>query len=183
MESINTYISMNLKRIRKSEGLTLEELAEISGVSKSMLGEIERGSTNPTILVLWKIAEGLKIPLTKIIEEEKEADHFIVRADQMKLINSDSNFNIYSMFPYYSAHNLEIHRIDLDVGSSLENRGHQSGVYEYALLIEGEVKLMFDGSEVNLSKGDSIRFNGGKPHKFANLTNKPASFINVMVYK
>ncbi len=53
MESINRNISINLKMIRKEKGLTLEDLSSISGVSKSMLGEIERGSTNPTILVLY----------------------------------------------------------------------------------------------------------------------------------
>ena len=183
MNSINTYISMNLKRLRKSAGLTLEELAGISGVSKSMLGEIERGSTNPTILVLWKIAEGLKIPLTKLIEEKKKEDNFIVRAHQMKLINSDPDFNIYSLFPFYKPHNLEIHRIDLATGSSFSNRGHQAGVYEYVLLIEGEIKLIHDGLEVILSKGDSIRFNGEKPHEFANLTDNSASFINIVIYK
>ena len=83
MEDINKNISNNLKLIRKGKGLTLEDLAGISGVSKSMLGEIERGGTNPTILVLWKIAEGLKIPLTKLIEDEIE-EPIIVRKDQLK---------------------------------------------------------------------------------------------------
>ena len=89
MEKINEKIAINLKLLRKSRKLTLEEVSKISGVSKSMLGEIERGGTNPTILVLWKIAEGLKIPLTTLIEEEK-SEYVLVKKEEKRLITEDS---------------------------------------------------------------------------------------------
>ena len=181
MEDINKNIKINLKLIRKNKGLTLEDLSGISGVSKSMLGEIERGSTNPTILVLWKIAEGLKIPLTKLIEGEKQ-DHLIVRNNQKKLINSDSDFSIYSLFPYYDSHNLEIHKIEIPPFSKFSNPGHMKGVDEYILLIEGEIKLVLGGKEVDLYHGDSIRFKGETSHEFINKSKNIAYLINVMVY-
>ncbi len=181
MEDINKNISNNLKRIRKTKRLTLEDLAGISGVSKSMLGEIERGGTNPTILVLWKIAEGLKIPLTKLIEDEKEAP-LIVRKDQLALISDDDGINIYSLFPFYDLHNLEIHKIEIDSFSKLSNPGHMDGVDEYVLLIEGNIKMVLGGEEIDLYQGDSIRFKGSLPHEFINQCEETARFINVMVY-
>ena len=181
MEDINQNISKNLKLIRKRKGLTLEDLAGISGVSKSMLGEIERGGTNPTILVLWKIAEGLKIPLTKLIEDEKE-EPLIVRTDQQQLINSDPGFNIYSLFPFYDAHRLEIHKVAIDPFSRLSNPGHMAGVEEYIILVEGSLKMVLGGDEIDLAPGDAVRFQGQRPHAFINAGKKTAVFINVMVY-
>ena len=57
-------VGRELKSIRQSRGLTLDELAEMTGVSKPMLGQIERGQSSPTINTLWKIATGLKAPLS-----------------------------------------------------------------------------------------------------------------------
>ncbi len=182
MESINKNISVNLKLIRKEKGLTLEDLSGISGVSKSMLGEIERGAANPTILVLWKITEGLKVPLTKLIEEE-EKEYLIVRNEEAKLINNDSEVNIYSLFPYFDPHNLEIHKIMIEPFSKFSNPGHMKGVDEYILLIEGEIKLNVKRFEVDLYQGDSIRFKGDAYHEFINKTEITAHLINVMVYK
>jgi transcriptional regulator with XRE-family HTH domain len=181
VEDINKNISNNLKLIRKGKGLTLEDLAGISGVSKSMLGEIERGGTNPTILVLWKIAEGLKIPLTKLIEDEIE-EPLIVRKDQLKLISNDAGFSIYSLFPFYDLHNLEIHKIEIDPFSKLSNPGHMDGVDEYIILLEGNIKMVLGGGDIDLYQGDSVRFKGNTAHEFINKCERTALFINVMVY-
>lgn len=71
MEKINTIISNNIKMIRKKRKMSLDNLSEITGVSKSMLGQIERGESNPTIAVLWKIAtEMFRLPFWWRIDEK-----------------------------------------------------------------------------------------------------------------
>ena len=69
MESFN--IGKHLKNIRQNRELSLNEAAEMTGVSKPMLGQIERGQSSPTITTLWKIATGLKVPLSSFLQEEK----------------------------------------------------------------------------------------------------------------
>ncbi|MCG8617096.1 MAG: cupin domain-containing protein [Desulfobacterales bacterium] len=162
--------------------MTLEDLSGVSGVSKSMLGEIERGGTNPTILVLWKIAEGLKIPLTKLLEEEKK-DYLVVRQNELECINNDAGFDIFTLFPYYDRHNLEVHKIEIQPGSALSNPGHVSGVDEYLFLLEGEVSIKTGDMEETLRPGDAIRFNAVSNHEIINITEEKACLLNVMVYK
>ncbi len=181
MESINRNISINLKMIRKEKRLTLEDLSSISGVSKSMLGEIERGSTNPTILVLWKIAEGLKVPLTKLFEEEKR-EYMVVRRNEKKAIDNNAEFSVYSLFPFYDSHQLEVHKIEIAPFSKLSNPGHMKGIDEYIFLLAGEIKFNLGKSEVDLYQGDAIRFNGETYHEFINSKGDIASLLNVMVY-
>lgn len=62
--NINSIIAENLKTLRTERNLSLGQLAELSGISKVMLSQIEKGDTNPTINTLWKIAKGLKVPYT-----------------------------------------------------------------------------------------------------------------------
>ncbi|SIE94010.1 transcriptional regulator [Mycobacteroides abscessus subsp. abscessus] len=60
MDNIHKNIGENLRNIRRSRGLSLDMAAEATGVSKAMLGQIERGESNPTVTTLWKIASGLQ---------------------------------------------------------------------------------------------------------------------------
>ncbi|MEI7475265.1 MAG: XRE family transcriptional regulator [bacterium] len=182
MENINKNISKNLKLIRKTKGVTLEDLSETSGVSKSMLGEIERGTTNPTILVLWKIADGLKIPLTKLLEEE-ELDYTIVKSNEAKAITNESEYNIYSIFPYHDVHKSEILKLEILPKSTLSNNGHMNGVDEYIYIVKGNIQCILDNEKINLKEGDSIRFKGKLSHKFINNEDNTALLINILNYK
>ena len=61
-------IAENIKRIRTEQGLSLGQLAELSGVSKVILSQIEKGNSNPTVNTMWKIANGLQVPGTQLFE-------------------------------------------------------------------------------------------------------------------
>ncbi|HYF81939.1 MAG TPA: XRE family transcriptional regulator [Clostridia bacterium] len=182
MENINSNISKNLKQIRKEKGLTLEDLSLVSGVSKSMLGEIERGSTNPTILVLWKIADGLKIPLTKLIKE-KELDYTIVKDRDLKVINNESEYCVYSIFPYHDLHKSEMLKLEILPHSKHSNNGHANGIDEYIYVAKGNIRFILDKEEFSLCEGDSIRFKGELPHEFINSNDGTAILINILYYR
>ena len=66
MEKLNFVISQNLKRIREDMHWSLDKLSQETGVSKSMLGQIERGESNPTVATVWKISNGLKVSGTPL---------------------------------------------------------------------------------------------------------------------
>ena len=70
-------IGQHLKSIRQSRNMTLEDVAILTGVSKPMLGQIEREQSIPTITTLWKIATGLKTPLSSFLEEQ-QAEYSVV---------------------------------------------------------------------------------------------------------
>jgi XRE family transcriptional regulator, regulator of sulfur utilization len=182
MENINDQISKNLKQIRKEKGLTLDELAEISRVSKSMLGEIERGGTNPTILILWRIVEGLKIPLTRLMSET-DIDYKLVRAAEAKMVSQTGEYSIYSVFPYYDIHKNEILRLDIAPHARLANSGHINGIAEVIFVIKGRVRLTLDIEEFALEEGDAIRFKGDLAHTIANDQDETASLINLLNYE
>ena len=65
---LGQQIGANLKQLRTERGLTLGQLSSLAGISKAMLSELEKGNANPTINTLWKIANGLKVPYTRLME-------------------------------------------------------------------------------------------------------------------
>ena len=71
MEYLNSMIGKKLKEIRVMKGLSLEDVAKLTGVSKAMLGQIERSVSNPTVSTLWKIATGLKVSFSFFIEDQR----------------------------------------------------------------------------------------------------------------
>jgi XRE family transcriptional regulator, regulator of sulfur utilization len=181
MCNISKNISKNLKGFRKSRQLTLEELAEKSGVSKSMLGEIERGRTNPTITVLWKITQALKMPLTTLIGNQNEP-YVLVRKNDRAPLNLEPDHTISSIFPFYEPHRMEVLHIDLTPKSKLNNEGHIKGVEEYIFVLDGSVNIAVHDEEVTLHSGDSMRFAADSSHTIDNITEHHAKLLNIIHY-
>ena len=67
---LNRAVAGNIRRIRKSKKLSMEQTAALSGVSRSMLGQIERGEANPSVAILGKIAQALKVPAEVLLEND-----------------------------------------------------------------------------------------------------------------
>lgn len=182
MDTINNQISKNLKQLRREKGLTLDDLAEISDVSKSMLSEIERGGTNPTILVLWKIAEGMKIPLTRLMTLP-EPDYSVVHAADKSTFVESPEHMIQTIFPYHDKTHTETLTLTIKPNGRLGNRGHLNGVEEMIILTRGLVHLDLGGQPVDLQEGDALRFDGTQPHEFTNTTESPVEMVNIIFYK
>ena len=66
---LNRAVAENIKRIRKSKKLSMERTAAIAGVSRSMLGQIERGEANPSVAIIGKLAAALKVPAEVLLEK------------------------------------------------------------------------------------------------------------------
>ncbi len=73
MENLARFLSTTLKQLRQQRGWSLSRLAEATGVSKAMLGQIERNESSPTVATLWKIATGLNVPFSTFISPPQSA--------------------------------------------------------------------------------------------------------------
>ena len=89
---VTTVVSANIKNIREKKKLTLDAAAEITGVSRSMLAQIEKGDVNPTISVLWKIANGYKVSFTSLVEQRSAGVRAIYQKDIAPLVEDDGRY-------------------------------------------------------------------------------------------
>jgi len=176
-----TAVSKNLAQLRKERGLTLQELATLSKVSKAMLGQIERGESNPTINVLWKIATGLCVPLNKLLYEEKGAVEFVPANSTMPLRDHDG-MRMSQSFSFDEKKHFEVFSVTMDAKCIHSSDAHARGSEEYILLIQGQLEIQVNAEFYTLQVGDSIRFASDKPHVYRNPTESTAWFQNMIYY-
>lgn len=182
MKDIKYIIGKNLKTIRKDKHLTLQQLSEITNVSKSMLGEIERGITNPTITLLWKITNGLKIPFNYLIKEEKQPVTVIYNKD-IDTISEGIGYKISSIIPYNEDKKMEIYYTEFNSASKLESEGHSKSVEEYILVMSGTLSVKLKDKIYSLSEGDAINFVADYPHAYFNMKKDTAKAYIIMYYQ
>lgn len=183
MEPILLKIGERLKEIRKSRQLTLDDVAELTGVSKPMLGQIERGQSSPTINTLWKISTGLKIPLSFFCKQQ-EAEYTIASLEKNQRITEENGgMRAYPLFPFDPVRNVEVFFIEFDAGIRHDSLPHVEGVEEYIFPIQGTLKMVIGGKEVFLKEKESIRFRADIPHAYHNISNKVCSVYNMIFYQ
>lgn len=181
MNEINVNIGNNIKQLRKSRNLTIQDLAQSSGVSKSMISEIERGIRNPSITILWDIANSLKIPLNYILKQNSSAAANIFKKENSKTINSNG-FLFQTLMNFDENKKFEIYSTEYLPNTCTDSSVHFPGVEEYALIISGTIMVCIDNTRYEVSAGDVINFIGDKPHHYCNETNAIAKAFILMFY-
>ncbi|WP_419160619.1 helix-turn-helix domain-containing protein [Rossellomorea sp. BNER] len=183
MDKFPEQIGFNIRRLRKERGLSLNNVAETTGVSKAMIGQIERGESNPTVAVLWKIANGLKVSFTSLLKNEDLPITFVHYKNVQPVLEDDGRYIVYPIFPFEPTKKLESYRVELEPDCYYENEGHQEGVEEYLTILSGKMELELDGQQFSLSEGSSLHFYGHKPHIYKNTHGEKAVCQMVIYYR
>lgn len=91
-------IGANLKQLRTERNLTLGQLSGLAGISKAMLSEMEKGMGNPTINTIWKIANGLKVPYTRLLEGSEPGPTLVRREELSPQTEGNGHYRVYCYF-------------------------------------------------------------------------------------
>ena len=180
--NITSAVSQNMKQIRERKKLTLDAAANVTGVSRSMLAQIEKGDANPTISVLWKIANGYKVSFTSLIEQAPEAAAVIKAGAMNDIIEDDGRFVNHPSFAFDEQRGFETYRIEIAPGGHLKAEPHMAGTEEYITVFSGSVEITVAQESFNLSKGDSIRFLADVSHVYENKGNDLCQLSMLLYY-
>ena len=165
-------IGENLKNIRKSMGLSLDAVSSMTGVSKTMLSQIERSESVPTLATVSKIANGLKIRFDiKYIENISP------------VVDNDGKILFYCIFPFTPATGFEIFYCVLKPGCNHVSQTHKNGRTEYVMVADGEVEVAVGDNIYQLKRGASIAFDASAEHKYINNGIEDANMYFVLSYK
>ena len=168
MEEIHLILARNLKAIREKEKFSLEKVSQLSGVSKAMIGQIERGESSPTLTTIWKIANGLKVSFTSLINDP-QPDTTVVLKENVKVLSEDNGrYRVYPCFPFHENRRFEIYSVEIEKEGELQSESHKNGTEEFITVYEGELTIRVSEGEFTLKSGDSIRFRADRPHTYHN---------------
>jgi XRE family transcriptional regulator, regulator of sulfur utilization len=181
MEELNFIIAKNLKSHRERKKLSLEKVAELTGVSKTMVGQIERGESSPTITTLWKIANGLKISFTTLIENP-QPDTRVIRKNEVHALTEDNGkYRVYPFFPFDEKRRFEVYTAELEKGGKLNASPHGVGTEEFITVFEGELTLTVNDTAHIIGAGDSIQFKADREHTYFN-SGETITRLNMVIY-
>lgn len=168
MEEIHLIIARNLKAYREDKKMSLEKVAELTGVSKTMIGQIERGESSPTITTIWKIANGLKIPFSSLINQPQPETKVIFKKEIQTLSEDNGKYLVYPYFPYEEDRRFEVYGVEIEKGGFLASDAHREGTEELLTIFQGELTVRVNHEEYTIGNGDSIRFKADRPHTYHN---------------
>ncbi|WCK54907.1 XRE family transcriptional regulator [Aneurinibacillus sp. Ricciae_BoGa-3] len=181
MENINFVIAKNLKMMRENKKLSLEKVSEMTGVSKTMLGQIERGESSPTITTVWKIAKGLKISFTSLINNPQPDTVVVSSSDIEPLIEDNGKYRLYPFFPFEEGRRFEVYAVEIDKGGYLSAEAHTEGTEEFITVFGGELTVRVNNEEYTIKEGDSIRFRADREHAYHN-SGETLTSISMLIY-
>ena len=184
MDHLYKHIASTLKSLRKEKGWSLDKAAAATGVSKAMLGQIEREESSPTIATLWKIASGFHTSFSSFIEElQTDFDEPVHRAGQTQQLHpSDEKIRVLPLFPYDNQLHFELFVIELLPGCEHLSPPHKHGVIEHVIVLEGTMELLIGNSWQRVHQGEGIRFEANQTHGYRNTTPSIARFHDIIHY-
>ncbi|WP_272700699.1 helix-turn-helix domain-containing protein [Desulfovibrio sp. Fe33] len=172
---IRSAIAGIIKKCRNDKEISLDKAALLTGVSKAMLGQIERLESAPTITTLLKIAAGLNISLASFFSSKTGSDFRQVG------IPCDPDMLVRELFPYDPATRMELFEVTLRNGHRLVSAAHRFGVVEHVVVLRGVVDLIHEGRLHRLEPGDVHKFHADVAHQYKAVTDS-AVFHNTICY-
>lgn len=184
-ESINEDLGRRVKKLRGDRGWSLEQLAAASGVSRSMLSEIERQRANPTLSVTYRIARAFGLTLQDLIESADSASTIqTIRAnDRTQIFRTEKQCQIRTLSPLNLEKDVEFYELRIPISGSLRSQPHVEGTREFLTVEEGSVELLSGNSSEQLSRGDSATYRADVPHTITNSGKRQAVIFLVVIYR
>ncbi len=184
IEPLHQHVSAKIRELRQSWGWTLEQLATASGVSRSMLSQVERGEANPTLAVTFRIAQAFDLSLSDLVEGAFRAPKIdVVRGDDPNSIFREDHIGrIRTLSPLNLEKDVEFYEVNLAPQQTLESAPHFVGTREFLTLVKGTVTLKSGDEETTLKRGDSAQYPADVPHSISNSSKQPAIFFLVDIY-
>lgn len=174
-----------LAALREQQRLSLDELSRRAGVSKSMLSQIERAQANPTVAVVWRLANALGVPLSELLDAApRPAPPAITRVprEATPTLGSDAGCTLRILGPVELAGQFEWYELVLQPGAELASQPHAPGSREHLSVLSGRLDLRAGDAEDALAAGETARYAADLPHAIRNPGPGPATALLVVLH-
>lgn len=179
--TILTQLPARLKDARRTQGLSLDAVAKLSGVSRSMVSQIERGESSPTIATLWNLTRALQVDFAGLLDgSPKIAQIETLRAEEVPTIdNLGSGCRIRILSPPEDAGKHEVYELTIAQGGLLDSQPHARGAREHLTVISGSLTVTSGDATSSLNAGDTARYSADVPHRITAAGGEVRAFLVV----
>jgi len=183
--ALSSQLGKTVQRLRKAYNLSLSELSEQSGVAKSIISQIERNETNPTLATIWRLSQALDVSIERVLQATEEEPFLekTSKGDTPILVSDDGKCRLAIIGWIKTVEWLQWYEFAADPGGILESEAHQRGSVESLSVNEGELDIEVGGVVERVKAGETLRYRCDRPHVIRNATTKPASAVMVCILK
>lgn len=182
MEQSIEAIAGNLRALREARGLSLDQLSDLTGVSKSMLRQIETGKSSPTIATIWKVANGLHVSFTSLLSQPEVQAEVKSFRDEKPLTAEGEHYRLFPLIPFNPQQSFETYYFEIDPGTVFRGEPHKGNVYEYIFLTKGRLKITIEEEEFQINAGEFLQFQADHPHEYECIGDEIATAIMQVSY-
>lgn len=184
-DSLSRELCQRIRAFRAERGWSLEALSQASGVSRSMLSEIERQRANPTLAVAVRIARAFDLSLGELVEPDRPADDIVVirASDPGSIFRDETGLRIRTLSPLHLEKDVEFYEIVLQSGAELRSAPHFQGTREFLTVEKGKLRVESGESSIVLNRGDSGTYRADVAHCISNAGKGEAIAFLVDIYK
>jgi transcriptional regulator with XRE-family HTH domain len=175
-------VAANLREHRRRRDISLDQLAQRTGVSRAGLSQIETRKTNPSIGVLWKVASGLGIPFAELIGEGRQSVSVLRMNDTQVLRSADRKFESRPLMPGAGGNRIEVYELRLAARARHTSDAHGPSTRELVVVLSGALRMVVGDQSEDLAAGDSMLFDANSPHVYDNPHTSEARYHDVIIY-
>jgi transcriptional regulator with XRE-family HTH domain len=184
-QAVSGQLGKTIQRLRRAYNLSLSELAEQSGVAKSIISQIERNETNPTLATIWRLSQALDVSIERFLatsDEEPFIEETRAAATPM-LVSEDGKIRLAIVGWIKTVEWLQWYEVTGEPGGVLEAEGHQRGSVECLTVSEGEFEVEAGGETRRAGPGDTLRYRCDRTHVVRCLAGGPGRATMVCILK
>lgn len=163
---IHDRLAASLKDARTAKGLSLDAVARLSGVSRSMVSQIERGESSPTVATLWNLTQALQVDFAGLLDARKNPVIEVIRAEAVPVIGGrGQGVSIRILSPAEAVGVHEVYDVTFGEGGKLISDPHGPGCREHLTLLNGCIEVTSGDESQRLNVGDTARYFADRPHR------------------
>jgi transcriptional regulator with XRE-family HTH domain len=183
--SLSNQLGVAVQKLRRSYGLSLADLSNQSGVAKSIISQIERNETNPTLTTIWRLAHALDVSIQSMLEggEEGPFIEHLGRGATPIFVSDDGLCRLAVIGWLKTVDWLQWYDFQAEPGGVLESSAHARGSVECMSVLEGELEVDVGGAIETVRAGETVRYRCDRPHRIRNAGENPAHATMVNILK
>jgi len=183
--SYSPELGKTIQRLRKAYNLSLGELSDQSGVAKSIISQIERNETNPTLATVWRLSKALDTTIDQVLTSEEHSN--IIEKSSVSAIpvlTSEDGLCTMAIIGWLKTVDwVQWYDFKAEVGGVLESDPHPKGSVENLSVLKGNLEVWVDGDSNTVKQGETLRYRGDLPHRITNIGDGPAHATMVNLVK
>jgi transcriptional regulator with XRE-family HTH domain len=173
---------INLRSMRENRRLSLDQLSEVTGVSKSMLRQIETGKSSPTIATIWKIANGLHVSFTALLSKPVVQAEVRPFRGKKPLMAVSEHYRLFPLIPFEPQQSFETYYAEIDPGTVFPGEPHEGNVQEYVFVIRGRLQISVADKKFEVKENEFLQFQANCPHEYKCIGKKMTAALMQISY-